>query len=94
MVVTLVWMDFNIPRWNVTFSLVAMAILDKNNHVDLMTEAFSILLYIHAEAVGGCFTNARLQELKVLLRWRRKNKTHLIALSIKVSELYAEESRH
>lgn len=29
------------------FSLVAMAILDKNNHVDLITEAVSILLYVH-----------------------------------------------
>lgn len=28
------------------FSLVAMAILDKNNHVDLITEAVGILLYV------------------------------------------------
>lgn len=29
------------------FSLVAMAILDRNNHVDLITEAAGILLDVH-----------------------------------------------
>lgn len=34
------------------FSLVAMAILDKNNHVDLITEAVGILLYVHCTAAA------------------------------------------
>lgn len=29
-VLTLLWIDFNMPRWEVMFSLVAMAILEKN----------------------------------------------------------------
>lgn len=96
-VVTLVWMDFNIPRWNVMFSFVAMAILDKNNQVEFKERSAqyftlyprhrSCCVFLNnAPTSGGCCFSNRLQ-LKVLLCWWRKNKTHLIALSIKRSEL-------